>query len=213
MTILERTPTSLLHNQGAGIVFGAEAQAFFRKHVIPKIGKKDLTVTSPMRQTLDKEGQVLHDERYAQQMISWDLVYFVLRANFDGLESEYCSVPEREEGDGEARYEVGRKVVGVRDLGMEGVEVECEVVKENETGGEKHKGEKIAVRGDMVIAADGPSSTIRRFVCPEVERRYAGYVAWRGTVPENEASEALKRTFVDRFTFFHDFERGIQILA
>lgn len=64
-----------------------------------------------------------------------------------------------------------------------------------------------------MIAADGPSSTIRRLVCPEVERRYAGYVAWRGTVPEENASESLKRTCVDKFIFFHYFEMGIQILA
>jgi 2-polyprenyl-6-methoxyphenol hydroxylase-like FAD-dependent oxidoreductase len=191
-----------------------KAQEFFKKHVNPKINKKELSVTSPMQQTLDKNGKVLHEERYTQQMISWDLVYFVLRACFDGLESEYCSVPERQEGEGETKYEVGRKVVGVRDLGKEGVEVECEVLTEaGREVTERHESEKDNLRGDLVIAADGPSSTIRKIVCSEIERTYAGYVAWRRTVPENEASETMKRTFVDRFTFFHDFDKGIQILA
>ena len=148
-------------------------------------------------------------------MINWDLVYFVLRANFDGLQSEYCSVPSLEP-EVQALYQVGRKVINITDLGQgKGVEVECEVIipDESRAGGERQRGEKVTVRGDIVIVADGPSSTIRKIVCPEVERRYAGYVAWRGTVPESEASEGLKRTFVERFTFFHDLERGIQILA
>ena len=168
-----------------------------------------------MRQTLKKNGEVNHQERYTQQMISWDLVYFVLRANFDGLRSEYCDIPPGEEGEGEAKYEVGRKVVAVRDLGGEGVEVECEVIEQDNgnEGGETQKSDKITLRGDMVIAADGPSSTVRKLVCHSVERKYAGYVAWRGTVPENEARETLLKKFVDHFTFFHDLDRGIQILA
>ncbi len=143
-------------------------------------------------------------------------MYFTLRANFDGLESEYCAVPASEHGDGEARYEVGRKVVAVRDLGIgKGLEVECELMMKDgdEARGERPEDEKETLRGDLILAADGPSSTVRRIVCPEVQRSYAGYVAWRGTVPENEASETLKKTFVYRFSFFHDFERGIQILA
>ena len=191
-------------------MFGDEAQSFFHKHIIPKINKSDLTVTSPVRQTLKKSGEVDHQERYAQKMISWDLVYFVLRANFDRFDSEYCEVPAKEAGEGEGEYKVGHKVVGVKDLGKgRGVEVECEMLAGDEVEG----GERVKFEGDLVIAADGPSSTVRGIVCPDVERKYAGYVAWRGTVPEKEASEDLKRTFVDRFTFFHDFERGIQILA
>jgi len=143
------------------------------------------------------------------------LVYFLLRACFDGLESEYCNVPMKEEEEGIARYEVGRKVVGVSDVGEDRVEVEYEVVisdREN-AGDESDDLQTATLRADLVIAADGPSSTIRKIVCPDVARTYAGYVAWRGTVPENEASETMKRTFVDKFTFFHDFENGIQILA
>lgn len=64
---------------------------------------------------------------------------------------------------------------------------------------------------DFVIGADGPSSTVRRILQPEVQRTYAGYCALRGTVPENEASPAAKEAFSERFTFFHD--TGIQILA
>lgn len=73
------------------------------------------------------------------------------------------------------------------------------------------EGKKDCAEADMVLAADGPSSTIRKLLTPEVERRYVGYVAWRGTVPEAEVNETLEKTFVDKFTFYHG--PGIQILA
>jgi 2-polyprenyl-6-methoxyphenol hydroxylase-like FAD-dependent oxidoreductase len=36
---------------------------------------------------------------------------------------------------------------------------------------------------------------------PDVKPHYAGYVAWRGVVPERSASGLLTKTFVDHFTF------------
>jgi 2-polyprenyl-6-methoxyphenol hydroxylase-like FAD-dependent oxidoreductase len=38
--------------------------------------------------------------------------------------------------------------------------------------------------GDLLVACDGALSTVRRQFLPEVEPRYAGYVAWRGLVAE-----------------------------
>jgi 2-polyprenyl-6-methoxyphenol hydroxylase-like FAD-dependent oxidoreductase len=38
---------------------------------------------------------------------------------------------------------------------------------------------------------------------PKVERKYAGYVVIRGTVPEPEASDAALEVFRERFCFFH----------
>ncbi|WP_298799535.1 NAD-binding protein [Pseudonocardia sp. 73-21] len=43
-----------------------------------------------------------------------------------------------------------------------------------------------AVRADLLVCADGIGSVGRSTLLPEVEARYAGYVAWRGTVPERE---------------------------
>jgi hypothetical protein len=44
-----------------------------------------------------------------------------------------------------------------------------------------------------------------------VERTYAGYVALRGTVSEEEVTPKTREVFSERFTFFHT--KGIQILA
>jgi 2,6-dihydroxypyridine 3-monooxygenase len=43
-----------------------------------------------------------------------------------------------------------------------------------------------AVRADLLVCADGIGSVARSALLPDVEARYAGYVAWRGTVPERE---------------------------
>ncbi len=128
------------------------------------------------------------------------MLYYALRACFDGVKSDYCAVPAKQKGDGETIYEYDRKVTNVKDVDG-GVEVEYE-------DGEGKKSKQTA---DFVLAADGPSSTIRGLLLPDVERRYAGYVAWRGTVPENEASSLMKKTFTDRFMFYHS--PGNQILA
>jgi 2,6-dihydroxypyridine 3-monooxygenase len=48
---------------------------------------------------------------------------------------------------------------------------------------------------DLLVGADGVGSTLRHRLLPDVQPRYAGYVAWRGTVSEDllspSSSEAL----------------------
>ncbi|MBH5397206.1 hypothetical protein HZZ13_05285 [Bradyrhizobium sp. CNPSo 4010] len=57
------------------------------------------------------------------------------------------------------------------------------------------------VESDLFLAADGSGSVTRRRMLPEVEARYAGYVAWRGTLDEREVSGDLLPFFDDLFTF------------
>ena len=42
--------------------------------------------------------------------------------------------------------------------------------------------------GDLLVAADGPRSTVRPQVLPQVRPDYAGYVAWRGLTAEAEVT-------------------------
>jgi len=159
-----------------------------------------MAVTSHIRQTLDRCGRRIHEEFYPQKMTSWELMYYVLRANFDGHRSKYCEVPAPMPGEGKTEYLFGHFVVGLEDVGNQ-VEVEYQ----------DNNLQKKTASADLVLGADGQSSLIRKKLLSEIERTYAGYVAWRGLLPESEVSKTLKSTFEDHFTFYHG--PGIQILA
>ncbi|KAI9820438.1 MAG: hypothetical protein M1832_003771 [Thelocarpon impressellum] len=195
--ILERSPTPLLHHQGAGIVAGSHTQALFESH---DDTHRPIAVTSRLRHFLDARGAVVGMQRHPQRMTSWDLLYYVLRANFDGLRSEYAPEPARREGEGSAAYEHGVRVERVE---YEGGRVTL--------GFRDRDGKEGSAAADLMIAADGPSSTLRSIVLPQVQRRYAGYVAWRGTVPEDEVSAEARATFVENFTFYD--APGTQVLC
>ena len=52
------------------------------------------------------------------------------------------------------------------------------------------------VHPDLAVCADGVASTARSVLLPDVRPRYAGYVAWRGVVPEAD----LERDHAPRST-------------
>jgi 2-polyprenyl-6-methoxyphenol hydroxylase-like FAD-dependent oxidoreductase len=199
-TILERNPNKLLDNQGAGIVAGGDTMAFFEKY---NRCPRDVAIQSQKRLYLDPKGNIVHEEVMKQTMTSWDLVYYLLRANYDNVESDYLQGKKpsswAKDTDGTVDYRYGCTVTGyaVKD-GR--VEVAYARGDEQET-----------VTSDLLIGADGPSSTIRKILYPDVHRDYCGYVVIRGTVPENEASPESKAAFIERFTFYHG--PGVQNLT
>jgi 2-polyprenyl-6-methoxyphenol hydroxylase-like FAD-dependent oxidoreductase len=57
------------------------------------------------------------------------------------------------------------------------------------------------IEADLLVGADGLFSTVRRQFLPDIEPRYAGYVAWRGLVDESDLSDETRRTLCDWFAF------------
>jgi 2,6-dihydroxypyridine 3-monooxygenase len=54
---------------------------------------------------------------------------------------------------------------------------------------------------DLLVCADGISSTSRRRMFPQEAPRYAGYVGWRGTVPEAQLSRKTYQVLHDAITY------------
>lgn len=64
---------------------------------------------------------------------------------------------------------------------------------------------------DLLIGADGIRSQVRTLCAPEVEPRYAGYVAWRGMAEEVDLSATTVDALFDRMAFC--LPEGEQILG
>ncbi|KAK4224377.1 hypothetical protein QBC38DRAFT_485579 [Podospora fimiseda] len=202
-TILERNSTPLLHDQGAGIVAGGHALEFLKRY--NRCQRQEISVPSSCRQYLNHAGEVIHTVTADHEMSSWDLTYFLMRANYDGISSDYCDVPPLDPSHGTAIHHHDRTVTSVitRQDGGSGVLVSWESTSDPSITG--------SLTANFIIGADGPNSTIRSLFAPSVERTYVGYCALRGTVPENSPSPSILATFAEKFTFFHS--PGIQILA
>ena len=56
--------------------------------------------------------------------------------------------------------------------------------------------------GDLLIGADGPTSTVRQQFLPTYDLQYAGYVGYRGLVDEADLDPESAEIFTERFVFY-----------
>jgi 2-polyprenyl-6-methoxyphenol hydroxylase-like FAD-dependent oxidoreductase len=105
---------------------------------------------------------------------SWGRIFLALRHAFE----------ESSSGGLRGVYRTDCKVVDVVESGS-GVTVEYETTRS----------QRERCSADLVLGADGASSTLRHLVEPETKRSYVGYVILRGMVPSSELSEETKATF------------------
>jgi 2-polyprenyl-6-methoxyphenol hydroxylase-like FAD-dependent oxidoreductase len=66
-------------------------------------------------------------------------------------------------------------------------------------------------QGDLLVAADGIRSSVRALLMPEVQPRYAGYVAWRGVLHESEMAPELHAAVFEHYLYC--LPEGEQIIA
>ncbi|KAK5074070.1 hypothetical protein LTS08_007995 [Lithohypha guttulata] len=206
VTILERSPVPLLHDQGAGVVAGGDTLEWVRRHGRSKHTADDISTLSQWRYYLDRQGNVIDQENSHQRMTSWGVLYNLGRENFD----DPGNIQGGGREDENARYEYGRKVIGVEDKGDQ-IELKYERCRQQD----EQEGHYESIQSDFLIIADGPSTHLRKMLLGEAtaERTYAGYVAFRGTVPEAELSDSASNVFVEKFSFFHGTNPNTQILA
>lgn len=60
--------------------------------------------------------------------------------------------------------------------------------------------------GDLLIGADGASSTVRNLVLPGMKPSYSGYVVWRGLIEERQLPECAAQLLRENFVFQQDPE-------
>ena len=74
-------------------------------------------------------------------------------------------------------------------------------VEQDADGVNAHFRNGAVTRGDLLIGADGIRSVVRAQISPETMPRYAGYIAWRGLVDENELAPQTRRDLFPKFAF------------
>jgi len=115
-----------------------------------------LGVRSNYRMVFRPDGSIRSKHLVAQTQTSWSLIYTTLMAAFGG-----------------GHYHQARTLAGVEQNPAAGTVTAYFADGSQETG-------------NLLIGADGGNSTVRRLLWPDVLPTYAGYIAWRGLVPEND---------------------------
>ena len=183
VTILEQYQSSNREGQAAGIAAMEYGTKFLKAHDL-LLQDRPYAVSCPGVQVLDKNANVKMTFDRPLTMTSWNVLYYRFRANFDGLRSETCpGIPAPRPGDGRAEY-LPEKTVTAVDQANGLVQVSF---ADSKGGGQ--------LQPDLVIAADGSTSRLRSQLFPSLNRTYAGYAIWRGTVPEREVSEPVRQLF------------------
>jgi 2,6-dihydroxypyridine 3-monooxygenase len=120
---------------------------------------------------LHPDGSVHYEEKHPYRFSSWNTIYGGLLARFD-----------------EARYHLGEEMAGFEaSSGADAVDV-------------RFAGGRVE-RADLLVCADGIGSASRQHLLPDVAPAYAGYVAWRGTIPEASLSPECHEVLWDAITY------------
>lgn len=141
----------------------------------------DLGVRSQNRTVLRPDGTVQSKQFAPQTQTSWSLIYTTMKRAF-----------------GEQQYHRGKRLIDIRQD-----EADRKVTAIFEDGGQE--------TGDLLVGADGNSSTVRQLLWPDSKPTYAGYLAWRGLVPEDAMPPVARNSLHGDFGFSNN--KGSHILG
>ena len=189
--ILESVNSSERQGLAAGVGLSDHVKRFFEEN--DRLKDISFAVNNHAVEILDANMKVTRKLPFPSLMTTWDAAYYRLRANFDTLKSAYCSSPpplDRSEGYGS--FETGKRV-----LRIENVAGEVAILVEDSA-----TNNQVRITADVIIAADGANSSIRRQLQPALQRAEPGYVIWRGTVPTKDLSRALLSKIENRTVLY-----------
>ncbi|KAL9120162.1 MAG: hypothetical protein Q9187_003282, partial [Circinaria calcarea] len=174
-------------------------QEFLRTH---DLSKQSYSVLSLGGQLLNKELGLKKAWGGSLQMTSWNVLYYRLRANFDGFSSEYCDQISSEAiKDGKAVYDQGNTV---KEVAYNNRYIKISFDNVNDGGRTLH--------ADLVIAADGSNSSIRSQILQREMQlnsklKYAGY-----TIPGENGNLTPNKRLLN-FVWFCNYADDSQELA
>lgn len=176
VTILEQDPSAeRQQSQAAGIGFGVNMKQFLRRYDVT-----NRQVSLPLTQVRFSVGTMAWSWSrlpIKRDLTSWGHLYRILRMNLEAEDVDSGSVD----------YRAGKRVDGLQYPDRHGgVTVQYSDVK---------TGVRESASADFVIGADGIHSTMHGLLHAHVRKQYAGYVVWRGTVPEEAVSTDTLRFF------------------
>jgi len=200
--IFEQCVTDNPDSHMAGVGLGPDVLRLLER--FDRVAEIPLGIPSVQLQSLDQQGKAHPFLKARRILSSWDALYFRLRANFDMLASDHVPFPPLTTLVGDentsrprstASYEAGKQVLGVESLETGQLRVTYKDLR--------NYGKEEQVVADLVLGADGPNSVMRKLFHAQgcTERRYAGYLAWRGVVPEEHVSEATRDIFRENITY------------
>jgi 2-polyprenyl-6-methoxyphenol hydroxylase-like FAD-dependent oxidoreductase len=141
----------------------------------------ELGVRSAYRTVLRPDGSIQSRHFAPQMQTSWSLIYSILKAAFD-----------------DRNYHQAKTLVKIDQ------DVQAGTVTAHFEDGTQRS-------GDLLIGADGGNSIVRQQFWPTMRPTYAGYLAWRGLLPENEMPAAAREKLNGDFGFANNL--GSHILG
>ena len=189
VTVLERSHPSQLYSEAAGLGVGPNVHNFLEKYVP---GHGDYSIKMTDLEIWNEEAK-LQEQRplpYPLRMTNWRTVYNILK---HALMIEWLDLPT-------PAYKTSVEAFDVRGEST-GVSVRC---RDLTTGAEE------VLEASLIIAADGANSSVRRNIWQNNSPSYAGYVLWRGRVPDEQISQQTKEAFQDK-TVFQRLKNGYML--
>jgi 2-polyprenyl-6-methoxyphenol hydroxylase-like FAD-dependent oxidoreductase len=182
VTIIEQEISDSRFGYDAGIRAGPDVVKFLEEY--DKMDSKYRLHAAT--QFMNKRDKPIFKSSKMMAWTSWALLWSILRKNFDSL-----STSDENGNVGASAFLQGRRLTGLNDLGTK-VELQVDDLINHSTS---------SLNADIVIVADGTNSIIRGQLIPNNVRKYAGYVSWRGVVPEAHVSKEYRQVLEGRVTF------------
>jgi len=180
--VLEARSKEDLQARAAGLSLWPHAQKLIDIYV-PEIDLDMVAIRNKTVQTMAGDGRLLAETSVPEDVrtSSWALVHRVL----------WKACEQRSDQDGTVSIEVEARVCGIDEQGSSVV-----VTYRGADRVEKR------ASANLVVAADGARSFVRSQVLSGVQPEYAGYLAWRGNLPEVLAPPELEGVLEGKLLMF-----------